>query len=78
MHRLTALWIAKCGRPQKIVEDPQLITLLARILELCKAKFRYELPCKKTVKKHITLLGLEGKRQSAMICVCACSAQVSS
>ena len=61
LHRLVALWVAKCGRPQAIVEDPELNTLLARILELCKSKLRYSLPCQETVSKHLKLLGNEGK-----------------
>ena len=61
LHRLTALWIAKCGRPLVIVEDPELNTLVARILELCKARLRYKLPCRQTVKTHLKLLGHEGK-----------------
>ena len=56
-----ALWLAKCGRPQSIVDDKQLNVLIARILDLCKAKLRYSLPCVPTVKKHLSLLGLEGK-----------------
>jgi len=61
LHRLVALWVAKCGRPQRIVEDAQLNTLLARILELCRCRLRYELPCEATVHTHLTLLGVEGK-----------------
>ena len=61
LHRLAALWLSKCGRPQAIVEDAELKTLLARILELCKARLRYELPCRKTVHTHLMLLGHEGK-----------------
>ena len=61
LHRLVALWVAKCGRPQAIVEDSELNTLLARILELCKARLRYNLPCRQTVKEHLKLLGCEGK-----------------
>ena len=61
LHRLVALWVAKCGRPQAIVEDQQLQTLLARILVLCQAKLRYELPCRNTVRTHLSLLGAEGK-----------------
>ena len=41
--------------------------LLTRILELCKAKFRYvayDLPCEDSVKKHLDLLGAEGKEIS--------------
>ena len=57
LHRLVAVWIAKCGRAQKITEDKQLHTLVARILELCKAKLRYVLPCAKTVSSHLLLLG---------------------
>ena len=52
----------KCGRPQKLVEDAELRTLLARILELCKARLRYELPCSETVRQELALLGApEGK-----------------
>ena len=61
LNRLVALWVAKCGRPQAITEDAQLQTLVARILELCQARLRYELPCRQTVRKEISLLGLEGK-----------------
>ncbi|KAL1525142.1 hypothetical protein AB1Y20_020013 [Prymnesium parvum] len=61
LHRLTALWISKCGRPQAVVEDTELRSLLARILELCKARLRYELPCRQTIGKHLMLLGHEGK-----------------
>ena len=61
LNRLVALWITKCGRPQAIVEDAELRTLLARILELCKSRLRYELPNRKTVRNEISLLGHEGK-----------------
>lgn len=61
LHRLTALWISKCGRPQAVVEDTELRSLLSRILELCKARLRYELPCRQTLGKHLMLLGHEGK-----------------
>lgn len=61
LHRLAALWVAKCGRPQVIVEDAELNTMLARILELCKSRYRYALPCQETIKTHLTLLGDEGK-----------------
>ena len=61
LDKLTALWVTKCGRPQAIVHDKELRALLARILELCKAKLRYELPTSKTVKKKILLLGTDGK-----------------
>ena len=61
LNRLVALWVTKCGRPQAISEDPELRTLLARIFELCKARLRYELPCKMTVRREIALLGHEGK-----------------
>ena len=44
-----------------ICEDAELRTLLARILELCKAQLRYELPCADTVRSELTLLGQEGK-----------------
>jgi hypothetical protein len=61
LNRLVALWVSKCGRPQTIVEDGELQTLLARILELCKARLRYELPCRQTVRRELSMLGLEGK-----------------
>ena len=61
LHRLAALWVAKHGRPQAIVEDKHLETLLARILELCKCQLRYSLPTQETVRDHLTLLGDEGK-----------------
>ena len=61
LHRLVALWIAKCGRPLVISEDKELRILLARILELCQAKFRYTLPDDKTVQRHMSLLGAEAK-----------------
>ena len=61
LNRLVALWITKCGRSQVISEDEELRTLLARMLELCKAKLRYQLPCRETVRKEIRLLGSEGK-----------------
>ena len=61
LHRLVALWVSKCGRPQYIVADKELKTLLARILELCKARLRYELPDPNTVSVHLKLLGNEGK-----------------
>ena len=44
LNRLVALWVAKCGRPKLIVEDKELNTLVARMLELCKARLRYSLP----------------------------------
>ena len=61
LDRLVALWVVKCGRPQAIPEDEELKMLLARILELCKCRLRYELPCAETVAQEITLLGAEGK-----------------
>ena len=61
LHRLVARWIAKCGRPQSIPEDMELRQLLARILQLCKARFRYELPDELTLHRHLQLLGAEGK-----------------
>ena len=61
LHRLTSLWISKCGRPQAIVEDAELNTLLARILEVCKARLRHTLPCAETVTEQLKLLGHEGK-----------------
>ena len=61
LHRLVALWVSKCGRPQCIVADKELKTLFARILELCKARLRYELPDPNTLSVHLKLLGNEGK-----------------
>ena len=61
LNRLVALWVAKCGRPQLITEDKELRILLARILELCKSRLRYELPCHETVRNELVLLGSEGK-----------------
>ena len=61
LHRLVALWLAKCGRPPTIVEDDELNTLLAQILKLCKCQLRYQLPCRETVSNHMMLLGVEGK-----------------
>ena len=61
LDRLVARWIAKCGRPQTIGEDQELRELLARILELCKARYRYNLPHRQTVQRHLQLLGAEGK-----------------
>ena len=61
LNRLVALWISKCGRPQHICEDAELRTVLARILVLCKARLRYELPCYSTVSNELKLLGHEGK-----------------
>ena len=42
-------------------EDDELKELLAAILEKCKAKYRYELPCRATVRKELWLLGEDGK-----------------
>eukprot|EP00966_Prymnesium_polylepis_P033345 775702-Prymnesium_polylepis.1 len=61
LDRLVARWIAKCGRPQAIVADNELGELLARILELCRARSRYTLPSQHTVNHHLQLLGAEGK-----------------
>jgi hypothetical protein len=61
LDRLVARWIAKCGRPQVITEDTELRELLARILVLCQARLRYDLPCRLTVRRHLQLLGAEGK-----------------
>ena len=61
LHRLAALWVSKCGQPQPIVDDAELSTLLARILELRKAKLRYQLPSRNTLATHLTMLGYEGK-----------------
>ena len=51
LNRLAALWVSKCGRSQAITEDAELGTLLARILELCKARLRYELPSVRSVQR---------------------------
>ena len=64
LNSLVARWIAKCGRPQKIVEDAEMQHLLARILELCQARLRYELPSRNTVQRELSLLGDEGKRRA--------------
>ena len=61
LDRLVARWVAKCGRPEFITEDVELHELLARILELCQAKLRYELPCTTTVSRHLQILGVEGQ-----------------
>ena len=61
LDRLVARWIAKCGRPQCIAEDKELQEVLSRMLELCKARLRYELPCETTVRRQLQLLGAEGK-----------------
>ena len=61
LDRLVARWIAKCGRPQVVSQDQELKELLARILELCKARYRYDLPGRNTVHRHLQLLGAEGK-----------------
>jgi hypothetical protein len=55
LHRLAALWVSKCGQPQPIVDDAELSTLLARILELRKAKLRYQLPSRNTLATHLTM-----------------------
>jgi len=61
LDRLAARWVAKCGRPIAITEDNELREYIARILELCKARFRYDLPTDDTVRRHLQLLGAEGK-----------------
>ena len=35
--------------------------MLSRMLDLCKARLRYELPCEETVRRQLQLLGAEGK-----------------
>ena len=35
--------------------------LIARILELCKARLDYSLPCRQTVTRQLSLLGADGK-----------------
>ena len=63
----TCMWVAKwklrkCGRPQIICEDEEALRcLLAAILDVCKVKYRYALPCASTVSKEISLLGEDGK-----------------
>ena len=61
LDRLAARWVAKCGRPIAITEDNELREYIARMLELCKARFRYDLPTDDTVRRHLQLLGAEGK-----------------
>ena len=61
LDRLVARWMAKCGRPQHIAEDKELQKVMFRMLELCKARLRYELPCEETVRRQLQLLGAEGK-----------------
>jgi hypothetical protein len=61
LDRLCARWIAKCGRSQSVSEDKELGEMLARMLELCKARFRYALPCEQTVNRQLKFLGAEGK-----------------
>ena len=61
LDRLAARWVAKCGRPTSITHDNELREYIARILELCKTRFRYDLPTKETVRRHLQLLGAEGK-----------------
>ena len=61
LDRLVARWMAKCGRPQHIAEDKELQEVMSRMLELCKARLRYELPCEETVRRQLQLLGAEGK-----------------
>jgi hypothetical protein len=58
---LTALWVAKCGRLQAVSDDAELNLLLARILKLCKAQFRYDPPCQQNINQHTALLGAKGK-----------------
>lgn len=58
---LVARWVAKCSRPQAITEDAELKELLARILELCKARMRYTLPVRKTLSDQLLVLGAEGR-----------------
>jgi hypothetical protein len=69
LDRLVAFWIAKNGRPQVIVDDTELENLLARILDLCKARYRYELPSEPTVHRELMLLGAEGKSRARNFCV---------
>ena len=64
LNSLVARWIARCGRPQAIVDDEELQQLLARILELCQARLRYALPCRATVERELSILGAEGKARA--------------
>ena len=61
LDRLVARWVAKCGRSQAIVDDKELGDVLARILELCKSRYRYTLPSRPTISRHLQLLGAEGR-----------------
>ena len=61
LDKLAARWTAKRGRPQSITEDVELRELLARILELCKAQLRYELPCSNTIRSALKLIGAEAR-----------------
>lgn len=69
LDRLTARWIAKCSRPESIVDDTELQQLLARMLELCKARLRYSLPSRRTVQRELQLLGAEGRTAGRNMCV---------
>ena len=64
LHRLAALWIAKCGRSQQIVDDPELQMLISSTLQKCRSKFRFILPCRQTLNHHISQLGADGTYNS--------------
>jgi len=64
LDQLVARWIAVCGRPVSVVEEQPLRLLIARMLDLCKSKLRYELPCDDTVRNHLDVLGEMGKNNA--------------
>ena len=68
IHRLLALWVAKCGRPLGIVGDKELQLALTRLLELSKSRYRFNLPTELTIKRHLQLLGAEGKAIARDFC----------
>ena len=43
--------------------------VLARMLELCKARLRYSLPSRRTVQRELQLLGAEGRTAGRNMCV---------
>ena len=68
LDQLVARWIAVCGRPMSVVEEQPLRLLIARMLDSCKSKLRYELPCDDTVRNHLDVLGEMGKN-NARVCL---------
>ena len=68
LHHFAALWIAKCGRSEQIVDDPELQMLISSILQKCKSKYRYRLPCRQTLNHHLSQLGAEGKAAARVFC----------